>query len=161
MVLEGVQHPAPELVCSVIAEPDGAIRVRAPYASPYVGLRRVIPNLPNTEIWVVLYARVVQADASTKRNIQIDLRRLQIPRKHRVQSIPLFVEGEILWSGDEVKIALELAGLPEATPISALAVELLPEPNGSFADPLGGDLGQVRILRTSPLSPVERSCCTP
>ena len=39
LVLEGVQHPAPELACSVIAEPDGAIRVRAPYASPYVGLR--------------------------------------------------------------------------------------------------------------------------
>ncbi len=161
LVLEGIQHPAPELVCSVIAEPEGAIRVRAPYASPYVGLRRVLPNPPNTEIWIVLYARVVQADASTKRNIQIDLRRLRIPREHRVKTTPLFVEGEISWSGAEVKGALHLAGLPDDAPISALAVELLPEPNGSFADPLGGDLGQVRILRTSPLSSVERDCCTP
>lgn len=161
LVLEGVQHPAPELTCSVIAEPGGAIRVRAPYAPPYVGLRRVLPNPPNTEIWIVLYARVVQADASTKRNIQIDLRRLRIRGKQRVKTTPLFVEGEISWSGAEVQAALHLAGLPEVTPISALAVELLPEPNGSFDDPLGGDLGQVRILRTSPLSSVEHDCCTP
>jgi len=161
LVLEGVQHPAPELACSVITEPNGAIRVRAPYAAPYVGLRRVLPNPPNTEIWIVLYARVMQADASTKRNIQIDLRRLRIPRTQRVKSTPLFVEGEVSWSGAEVQTALNLAGMPEITPISVLAVELLPEPNGSFADPLGGDLGQVRILRTSPLSSVERDCCTP
>ncbi len=161
LILEGVQHPAPELTCSVIAEPEGAIRVRAPYAAPYVGLRRVLPKRPNTEIWIVLYARVVQADANTKRNIQIDLRRLQIPREHRGATTPLFVEGEVEWSSADVLAALDLAGLAEDTPISVLAVELLPEPNSSFADPLGGDLGQVRILRTSPLSPVERDCCTP
>jgi hypothetical protein len=159
LVLEGVQHPAPELTCSVIAEPDGAIRVRAPYATPYIGLRRVLPQSPNTEIWVVLYARVMQADGSTKRNIQIDLRRLRVPRRGQTKSAPLFVEGEIRWSGGEVRDALTQAGVPESSAISALAVELLPEPNGGFADPLGGDLGQVRILRTSPLSAVERGCC--
>ena len=161
LVLEGVQHPAPELACSVMVEPNDAIRVRAPYAPPYIGLHRVLPNQPNTEIWIVLYARVVQADASTKRNIQIDLRQLQILREHQVNAAPLFVEGETSWSGDEVKAALQFAGFPEDAPISVLAVELMPEPNGSFEDPLGGDLGQVRILRTSPLSSVERGCCTP
>jgi len=161
LVLEGVQHPAPELSCSVIAEPTGAVRVRAPYAAPYVGLRRVLPNVPNTEIWIVLYAQVVQADGSTKRNIQISLRPLRIPREPRLPSTPLVVEGEVRWSGTEVQNALELAGLPTSAPISALAVELLPEPNGSFDDPLGGDLGQVRIIRTSPLSAVDRKCCTP
>jgi hypothetical protein len=149
------------LTCAVIAEPNGAIRLRAPFATPYIGLRRVLPNPPNTEIWIVLYARVMQADATTHRNIQIDLRRLRIPRRPRVESTPLVVEGEIHWSGAEVEAALDRAGLPAATPITALAVELLPEPNGSFVDPLGGDLGQVRILRTSPLSPVERDCCMP
>jgi hypothetical protein len=109
----------------------------------------------------VLYARVVQADASTRRNIQIDLRRLRAPREHQAKTTPLFVEGEVTWSGAEVQAALNLAGAPDATPISVLAVELLPEPNGSFDDPLGGDLGQVRILRTSPLASVERGCCTP
>jgi hypothetical protein len=161
LVLEGVQHPPPELACSVIAAPNGEIRVRAPYAAPYVGLRRVLPNPPNTEIWVVLYARVMQADGSTKRNIQIDLRRVRIPREPQRKTPPLFVEGEIVWSGADVKAALTLAGLPVEAPISVLAVEVLPEPNGSFADPLGGDLGEVRILRTSPLAAVERGCCTP
>lgn len=159
--LGGVQHPPPELACSVIIEPDNAIRVRAPYACPYIGLRRVLPNPPNTEIWIVLYARVMQADASTKRNIQLDLRRLHALRQRAAASTPLFVEGEINWTGAEVKAALQFAGIPEDAPLSVLAVELLPEPNGSLADPLGGDLGEVRILRTSPLSAVERNCCTP
>lgn len=160
LVLEGVQHPGPELTCSVFAEPEGAIRVRAPYATPYVGLRSVLPNPPNTEIWVVLYARVMQADASTRRNIQIGLRQLRTPRRRPGETKRLFVEGEARWTGDEVRNALITAGIPLGTPISALAVEVLPEPNGSFADPLAGDLGQVRILRTSPLAAVERDCCT-
>jgi hypothetical protein len=160
LVLEGVQHPAPELTCSVIAEPAGAIRVRAPYATPFVGLRRVLPTPPNTQIWAVLYARVMQADASTKRNIQIDLRRLRIPRRGE-ESVPLLAEGEARWSGEEVKAALVRAGLPSNGEVSALTVELLPEPNGSFDSPLAGDLGQVRIIRTSPLSAVERDCCAP
>ena len=160
LVLEGVQHPAPELVCAITNEVHGGIRIRASFACPYIGLRRVLPNPPNTEIWVVLYAQVVQADASTKRNIQIDLRRLTMLRSQHQRSTPLFIEGEVHWSGADVKAALERAGIPDNAPISALTVELLPEPNGSFADPLGGDLGQVRILRTSPLAAVERSCCT-
>lgn len=158
LVLEGVQHPAPELPCSAIAEPDGAIRVRAPYASPYNGLHSVQPTIPNTEIWIVLYARVTQADGSTKRNIQIELRQLR-PSHEQGRSIPLFIEGETTWSAAEVGDALKRADLPADSPLSALAVELLPEPNGSFADPLGGDLGAVRILRTSPLSPLNRGCC--
>jgi len=50
-------------------------------------------------------------------------------------------------------------GLPEDTPLSILGLELLPEPNGSFDDPLGANLGQVRVLRTSPLYPVSDLCC--
>jgi hypothetical protein len=42
--------------------------------------------------------------------------------------------------------------------LSALAVELLPEPGSPFGDPLGQDLGQVRLLRTSPLTPVPAVC---
>lgn len=161
LVLEGVQHPAPELTCSVIAGPGAAVRVQAPFASPYVGLRLVLPNPPNTQIWIVLYARVVQADASTRRNIQISLRRAWPPRRRHDRSVPLVVLAEAVWTEDEVHAALDLAGFAKDTPVTALAVELLPEPNGSFADPLGGDLGQVRIFRTSPLASVERNCCVP
>jgi hypothetical protein len=103
----------------------------------------------------------MQADGTTRRNIQIDLRPLRIPRSRREETRRLFVEGEARWTGSEVRDALMIAGIPLSTPLSALAVEVLPEPNGSFADPLGGDLGQVRILRTSPLAGVDRDCCTP
>lgn len=182
LTLEGVAHPPPELVCAVFAEPDGAVRVRAPFAVPYLGLRRVLPSPPNTQLWAVLYARVVQADAATRRNVQIGLRRLAIPRERPQPgpvpgaapvpaagpvpaavpaSVPLPIEGETHWSGAEVRAALAAAGLPDGLPVSVLVVEVLPEPNGGFADPLGGDLGQVRILRTSPLSAVERDCCVP
>ncbi len=164
LVLEGVQHPAPELACSAIAEPNGAIRVNAPYDAPYVGLRRVLPNPPNTQIWVVLYARVMQADTSTRRNIQIAMKQLQpliSKEAEENKSVPLVEQGEANWSGAEALDALASAGLPYDTPITALAVELLPEPNSSFSDPLGGDLGHVRILRTSPLASVERSRCMP
>jgi hypothetical protein len=160
LVLEGVQHPCPELVCTVLAEQDGGVRVRAPFATPYVGLRRVLPDPPNTQIWIVLYARVAQADASTHRNIQIALRQACTSRKRMGATVPLVAGGEVHWSASEVRTTLLSAGLPEDTPVTALAVELLPEPNGTFADPLGGDLGEVRILRTSPLAPVERNCCT-
>jgi hypothetical protein len=231
LVLEGVQHPAPELPCTVLPEKNGGIRIRAPYATPYVGLRQVLPKPPNTELWAVLYAQVAQADAVTNRNIQIDLRRLHLPRVRKsailatpdtvtviderpdliVEGIsksilesefnfvnvdnfepldmpeitddiyesdstsetitpglifniapaskPLVIEGEVIWTGHQVASALKRAGLPNDSPISALVVELLPEPNGTFNDPLGGDLGQVRILRTSPLSSVDRNCC--
>jgi hypothetical protein len=145
----------------VTVEPDDALRVRAPYAAPYLGLRRVLPLSPNTQIWAVLYARVTQADATTKRNIQIDLRRLRVPRPRPGASTIFPVEGQVGWAGADVRAALQLAGLPPDTPLSVLAVEVLPEPNGSFGDPLGGDLGQVRILRTSPLSAVDRGCCMP
>ena len=159
-MLEGVQHPAPELPCSVIAEPNGTIRVRAPYAAPYVGLRRVLPIPPNTEIWIVLYARVTQADASTKRNIQLALRRADRLATPRRPSDALPVQGEVSGRGPRLRMRFDrpVAG---DSPISALAVEVLPEPNGGFGGPLGGDLGQVRILRTSPLAPVDRDCCTP
>jgi len=159
LILEGVQHPAPELSCSVIAEPGGAARVRAPFAAPYISLRRVLPNAPNTEIWAVLYAQVMQADATTKRNIQIDLRRLRVEREHNHPTTPLVVEGQTYWSRDDIRTALQRAGLPDDCPISVLAVELLPEPNGGFEHPLSGDLGEVRILRTSPLSQLRRDCC--
>jgi hypothetical protein len=47
--------------------------------------------------------------------------------------------------------------LPRRIALSALAVELLPEIE-SKPDPLGADLGRVRILRTSPLIPVPEVC---
>jgi hypothetical protein len=157
--VEGVQHPAPELVCSVIPGAGRAITVRAPFATPYLGLRRVEPVQPNSKIWFVLYARIMQADATTFRNIQIDLR----PSRRIPQgpSTLLSPQAETQWTDSEVRVALSRARLSDDTPLTVLAVELLPEPNGTFADPLGGDLGQVRVIRTSPLAEVVEDCCVP
>lgn len=157
LTLEGVQHPPPELVCSVTPGPALAVRARAPFATSYLGLKQVTPTRPNTDIWFVLYARLRQADGQGWRNVQIDL---QPSRRIRQRtSIPMTPQAEGRWTDQQVKDALARAGLHTDTPLTVLAVELLPEPNGSFADPLGGDLGQVRVIRTSPLAAVEQDCC--
>lgn len=157
--LEGVQHPAPELVCSVLKTADSGVAVRAPFATPYFGLKRALPTPPNTEIWSILYARVVQADAASRRNIQVDLRRLAPPKRGTEDRAGFAVEGVGGWSRADIDSALDRVGLSHSSSLGVLAVELLPEPNGGFADPLGGDLGQVRILRTSPLTGVPSECC--
>lgn len=159
LLLEGVQHPAPELACTVLRTADDAVAVLAPFAAAYAGLQRALPTPPNTELWAVLYARVVQADASGNRNIQVALRRLAPPRRREQDEARLVVEGTTEWSRSEISAALERAGVSLRAALSVIAVELLPEPNGNFQDPLGGDLGEVRILRTSPLSSVPVDCC--
>jgi hypothetical protein len=48
-----------------------------------------------------------------------------------------------------------------AAALSVLVVEVLAEARNADTqarDPLGANLGQVRILRTSPLTPVPRVC---
>jgi len=157
LTLEGVQHPLPELVCSVIPGREREITVIAPFATPYLGLKRVIPNRPNTEIWFVLYARLMQADGTTWRNVQIDLK--ASTKRLQEDSILITPQAEAHWSNTQVIDLLTRAGLDPDTALTVLAVELLPEPNASFADPLGGDLGQVRIIRTSPLAEAPQNCC--
>ena len=51
---------------------------------------------------------------------------------------------------------LDSLTLGAATPLSCLAVETLPG-GSKIGDPLGANLGQERLLRTSPLVPVPRS----
>jgi hypothetical protein len=51
-----------------------------------------------------------------------------------------------------------LLGLPLDSALSVIAVELLPEPNSPTTQPLGSELGEVRIYRTSPLTPVPAIC---
>ena len=64
---------------------------------------------------------------------------------------------------------LRQLGLATDAPMSVLAVELLPSPlvhqpfgpgekTNRYTDPLGANLGQVRILRSSPLVPVPAIC---
>jgi len=156
------------------------------YAQPYNQGTNIQSVPPNTQIWFVLYAQVRQADGSAMRNIELDkkeggiigrrqageLKKLTgfnlshvenatsfVINRQATQNLQAPLQGHILWQQSEVMSLLQEMGLPEDTPLSILGLELLPETNGSFDDPLGGNLGQVRILRTSELYPVSNLCC--
>ncbi|HZQ21913.1 MAG TPA: hypothetical protein VFA89_03870 [Terriglobales bacterium] len=156
--ITGVQHPAPQLTCLVERDND-AISLTAPYANPVYSGVSVMPSNPRTEIWGLLYVQVIQADGKEYRNILLGRKRMVPVRKRehvRVASLPLY--GVCGWSEAEVATLLFSSGLPEDSPLSAMAVELFPNFNRS-ADPLGSELGTTRIYRTSPLEPVMKICC--
>ncbi len=161
--LEGLQFPAPGLPLFVTRTND-AIVATAPFACPWHEGQRLLPRQPATELWFVLYAQVWQADRAARRNVELLTVRGQRLHQRRPTTkvratLPRDVSGGASFSRADVAARLEELGLAADAPLSVLAVELLPEPNGAFLDPLGGDLGEVRILRASPLSPVSVTCC--
>jgi hypothetical protein len=162
-----VQHPAPPLVCQVIRAPD-RIDVRAPFATPVLGDALLRPRQPNTDMWIMLYAQVLQVDGAAWRNILLTRERAgrivdeaahQPPRPERALE---FAVCQFLQPA--VERVLSDLGLPATSPLSVLAVELIPETKlrteaqPPRRDPLGESLGDVRILRTSTLVPVPAIC---
>jgi hypothetical protein len=163
LVIEGVQHPAPPLTCAATRLDDQLV-VSAPFAQPYYQGMNVLPMPPNTEMWIALYAQVHQTDRAAMRNIQLDVRPAGIHHRHvekkaHVSGRPAEMTAQATWDSETLTTMLATLGLDPHTPLSVLAIELLPEPNGEFTEPLGGDLGDVRILRTSPLTAVQADCC--
>jgi hypothetical protein len=184
VVLDGVQHPCTPLRCNVFRVKSG-ILASATYAKAFHQGTDIQALPPNTQIWYVLYAQINQADGSTKRNVELDKRIGRILSRREAgemkkmagfnllsvgnvsyakdrqatQNLQAPIQGHTLWQQNEVVTLLKDMGLPEDTPLSILGVELIPEPNGSFSDPLGANVGQVRILRTSALYPVGNLCC--
>lgn len=154
----GVQHPPPALACQAFRT-QTEIRASAPFATPVYEGRSVIPPSPGSTIWIILYAQVVQADAADRRNILLSRKKARYRRKREVQA-SVALAGDARWSQAEVEAALAALGLPEDSPLSVLAAELLPELD-EVADPLGGDLGSTRVLRTSPLVRVPPICAQP
>ena len=185
VVLDGVQHPCDPLRCNIFRVKTG-ILASSSYAKAFHQGTNLQAIPPNTQIWFVLYAQVNQADGSTMRNIELDkrvgrvlMRREAIALRRQTgisllnelnavsytagrqatQNLQAPIQGHTLWQQNEVIALLKDIGLPEDTSLSILGVELLPESNGSFSDPLGANIGQVRILRTSALYPVDGLCC--
>ena len=156
----GVQHPAPVLMCTAARQPD-AITVSAPYALPVFGGRNLTPVPPRSEMWVLLYAQVMQADGADHRNVLLSRKAALLSDKRfnneRFTFSAMGLPGYSFWDENEVEALLEALGLPLDSSLSVLAVEVLPE-LGRRGDPLGGNLGYVRILRTSPLAPVPAIC---
>lgn len=155
----GVQHPPPPLTCSVDRSKE-RIAASARYANPVhegVGRR---PNPPATRLWFLLYAQAERADRGGRQNVLVSRRLADggpVLAVITADSGSNDVSGAVAWTQFEVAQALAAVGLGPEAPISALAVEILP--NGEpAADPLGAGLGSERILRTSPLVAVADVC---
>jgi len=151
----GVQHPAPALLGLVSSQPE-IVGVSAPYATPVFAGRSLLPPAPRTELWTMLYAQVTQADRIGQRNVLLGRTRLTRQGLHQRPLLPPGLAGA-LWPRNEIEAILADLALPASTPLSVIVVETLGDV-GSLQDPLGGDLGHVRILRASPLTPIPAIC---
>ncbi len=149
----GVQQPAPNLICLATRDSKGII-VSAPFTNPVYEGCSVRPSSPATEIWVLLYAQVIQADGAAWRNVLLGKKpALPFESIHKDSSS----YGKASWSNDEVAYILEMLTLRQDTPLSCLAVETLPG-GAPVPDPLGTNLGYQRLLRTSSLVPIPSIC---
>jgi len=186
--LSGVQHPAPPLKVLVERTP-GAMAVTAPFATAVFNGRNVTSRPPKTEIWCMLYAQVLQADGKQHRNILLAETRLDVVvRQHPevsgflagrgdldlrsfnslVVNLDAPATGSSAWTDKQIRQLLESFHLDPDTSLSVLAVEMMPRydqyiafAQQSTADvhPLSRELGQYRILRTSPLVAAPAVCC--
>lgn len=151
----GVQHPAPPLLCQISSLPE-IVSVAAPFATPVFAGRNLLPPSPRTQLWALLYAQVTQADGLSRRNVLLDRRGLSL---EEAPEIPPVGGGMRLtfWPRPQIAATLAALALPTNSPLSVVVVEMLPD-LGNLEDPLGGDLGRVRILRTSPLTAIPGVC---
>ncbi len=185
--LAGVQHPPPRLTCTVWRNASG-ITVTAPYAATLLNGQTALDwryGDPQTTLWFMLYTQVTQTDGASQRNVLLGRQQARLlPQLQKAAApAPLGIgrepRGTAMFSADVVKSVLRLLGLPGNAPLSVLAVEILPghlhsrtgnvPGAGNVAsadasietnkeDPLGLQLGQRRILRTSPLAAVPAIC---
>jgi hypothetical protein len=157
----GVHHPVPSLTCQVKRDAD-TIVISAPYATPIFEGRYLRPVVPRTSIWMMLYAQVKQVDGRDQRNVllaRVPAEPQTTRTENAVYADDLLGFGVSRFGQRAIEDSLETLGLSRNSGLSVLAVELLPEPAAtSIADPLGSNLGQVRILRASQLTPVPGIC---
>ena len=140
-----------------------------------------VPTQPLSNLWALLYVQIEQADASGQRNLLLARQPMPFAGDlERVTRDPSQWFGRTVFERAAVELQLAELGLPANAALSVLVVELLPNsaaqpveefpapPRGSTspeavrsanllaADPLG--LGRQRILRTSPLTPIQDVC---
>jgi len=163
----GVQHPAPTLVCYP-SHSVGKVRVVAPFATPVLlnGTSLIDPHegKPHTRIWIMLYAQVMQADGQSWRNVLLNHRHAETVGALEDERAEITVRpsrdvfGHATFNDQQIQGLLQKLSLAPNTPLSVLAVELLPPRADQLRDEMGQNLGQVRILRTSSLTPVPQAC---
>jgi hypothetical protein len=159
--MTGVQHPPPQLRCSITRD-ERKVTVAAPFATPVWLGRNLRPRTPNTRLQGLLYAQVMQADGQDWRNVLLrkKVARIVVPPGglNADQFDSSRALGQLEFDQDGILNTLKILGLALDSKLSVIMVELLPEPDSPYEDPLGQDLGHVRILRTSPLTPVPDIC---
>lgn len=151
----GVQHPAPSLLCLVNSAP-ATVGVSAPYATPTFTGRNLLPASPRTQLWALLYTQVQQADGASQRNVLLGRRRLTREGLHQKPLLPAGLAGAV-WPRTGIEEILAALALPPGSPLSVIVVETIGD-LGDLDDPMGGDLGRVRILRASPLTAIPVLC---
>jgi len=160
--VNGVQHPAPAMVCRAgrFRDPSNPAKSRlatyilgtSTYATPVLNGQPLVGprELPNTTIYFFLYAQVVQADAVSNRNVLLFQREGQFFARDLVNDTT--IEGRIgasfsslsqrdrlgyvVFSEAEVEKQLVQLGLSIDLPLSMLSVEFLP---GGVGNDLPGD----------------------
>ena len=162
----GVQHPAPLLQCYPYRDTKNGVSVRVPFASPVFDGKRLISGgdfSPRSEVWVLLYAQVMQADGASFRNVLILEAAAQFnPQSTQIDSItgdPFGVAMFAETGSAGITTALSTLSLPHTASLSVLAVELLPSEGARSQDAtIRCSLSSRRILRTSPLTAVNAVC---
>lgn len=166
LIVNSIQHPPPTLICKAYRTTKG-IRATAPYASAVLdgttlGNNPRNPRSSFTVIWFLVYAQAQRLDRGGHRNILIARQKDSGTIRDGPQ--PPFVQASqahTLFNEDSLQIRLKAYGFLPTAPLSVLAVEMSPvygKKDQAYRDPLGGDLGKQRILRTSPLVPVDTLC---
>ncbi|HMH91725.1 MAG TPA: hypothetical protein VK586_11665 [Streptosporangiaceae bacterium] len=150
--------PAPALTVSVNRSKSG-IEVSAPVANPVYQGKSLLSYPPVTQLWVLLYTQVRQADDADMRNLLLDQRQAPILVDRWTSRLaPLRADtGTATWSESELGQMLRLLGLSPDAALSCLVVETLPGKQ-PVAAPVSAGLGYERFLRTSPLTAIPVQC---
>jgi hypothetical protein len=132
----GVQHPAPLLNCVIYRNSSG-ITASAAFATPVQDGRSVRHFPPVSEMYVMIYAQVYQSDGADFRNVLLGYRPAKfIADRLKSEGVPDALYGNATWSTSEIQLLLAGLTLDSDTPLSCLAVEMLPSSN-PIPDPLG------------------------
>jgi hypothetical protein len=184
--LEQVMPPLVGAV-SVTSGTPSLIVATAPYATPVLnGTPLTTPREPpHTSMWFLLYAQAVQADGNTMRNVLIAAepgvfvnRTLETIDPALEPYFDTLVANSLralnrtsvaTFHQAQIEAILASIHLPASSPLSVIAVEMLPGGTGSDGNPFGGAAPTAaatavlgfpfgRILRASPLDPVAPFC---
>jgi len=144
--MSGAQHPAPPLKVLVERTPAG-ISVTAPYAAAVFDGRNVTSKPPKSEIWCMLYAQILQADARSYRNVLLTEARLDLVETEGLDVTTFLARrfaldvrasnsltvnadaprtGAFTWPEKDIRQLLQLFDLDPGTGLSVLAVEMMP-----------------------------------